>query len=167
MGVRYSSCTNESVLPSQHDNLPVPISFIHLGGEEQCGLRVLLRDSTQWARAADNRSKFSKLFQKFQNSFFYHIWIQHEKCIQMSTNKPSIGALILEIASDFDNLKGHWTIFWNFIFGWISFIMWNATANLRIQKEKFRNSFWKLRNHQFLLNILKVGMRLICIHVAD
>ena len=42
-GVRYSSCTNESVLPSQHDNLPVPISFIHLGGEEQCGLRVLLR----------------------------------------------------------------------------------------------------------------------------
>ena len=28
-----------------------------------------------------------------------HIWIQHEKCIQMSTNKPSIGAVVLEIAS--------------------------------------------------------------------
>ena len=63
-------------------------------------------------------------------------------------------------------LKGHWTIFWHFIFGWISFIMQNATANLQIQKEKFKNSFWKLRNHQFLLNIL-MGMRLICIHVAD
>ena len=44
------SCTNESVLPSQHDNLPVPVSFFHLGGEEQCRLRVLLRDSTQWAQ---------------------------------------------------------------------------------------------------------------------
>ena len=27
VGVCYSSCTNESVLPSQHDNLPVPILF--------------------------------------------------------------------------------------------------------------------------------------------
>ena len=27
----------------------------------------------------------------------YHIWIQHAKCIQMSTNKPSIGSVVLEI----------------------------------------------------------------------
>ena len=45
-GTRYSSCTNES----QHDNLPVPF-FNRLGtGEEQCGVRVLLKDLTQWAR---------------------------------------------------------------------------------------------------------------------
>ena len=32
----------------------------------------------------------------FQNSYFYlHIWIQHENCIQMSTNKPSIDSLVL------------------------------------------------------------------------
>ena len=38
---------------------------------------------------------FSK---KIQNSNFHcHIWIQHEKCIQMSTNKPS-NRNILEIA---------------------------------------------------------------------
>ena len=53
---------------------------------------------------------------------------------------------------------------------WLNFIYHvkcNCYRNLRIQKEKFIYSFWKLRNHQFLLNILKVGMRLICIHVAD
>ena len=44
-------------LPSQHDNLPVPIPFIHLGGEEQCGLRVLLRDSTQWAQVVASTHK--------------------------------------------------------------------------------------------------------------
>ena len=29
-------------------------------------------------------------------NFHYHILNQHEKCIQMSTNKPSIGAVVLE-----------------------------------------------------------------------
>ena len=42
-----------------------------------------------------------QLFSKnSQNSNFHsYIWIQHEKCIQMSTNKPSIGPVVLEIAS--------------------------------------------------------------------
>ena len=36
--------------------------------------------------------------QIFKNSNFqFHICIQHEKCIQMSTNMPSIGPVILEI----------------------------------------------------------------------
>ena len=30
-------------------------------------------------------------------NFHCHIWNQHEKCIKMSTNKPSIGAVVLEI----------------------------------------------------------------------
>ena len=34
-------------------------------------------------------------------------------------------------------LKGHWTIFYNFLYGLISFIMWKVIANLQIQKEKF------------------------------
>ena len=40
-----------------------------------------------------NFPTFSK---NFWNSKF-HCHIQHKKCIQMSTNKPSIGAMILEI----------------------------------------------------------------------
>ena len=30
---------------------------------------------------------------------------------------------IINISRPIPSLKGHWTIFWNFIFGWISFIM--------------------------------------------
>ena len=36
---------------------------------------------------------FSKIL-KIQ--IFIGIWIQHEKCIQMSTNKHSIGSMVLE-----------------------------------------------------------------------
>ena len=35
-----TSPLNESVLPSQLDNILVPISLFHLGGEEQCGLTL-------------------------------------------------------------------------------------------------------------------------------
>ena len=39
------------------------------------------------------------LFQKLSKiKFSLPYWIQHEKCIQMSTNKPSIGVVVLEIA---------------------------------------------------------------------
>ena len=38
------------------------------------------------------------------------------------------------------------------------------TANLQIQKEKFKNSSEKQKNHYILFNMHKVGMRLICIH---
>ena len=39
-------------------------------------------------------------YRNVQNSNFHcHIWIQQEKCNQMSTNKPSIGSVFLEIAS--------------------------------------------------------------------
>ena len=30
--------------------------------------------------------------------FHYHIWNQRDKCFQISTNMPSIGLIILEIA---------------------------------------------------------------------
>ena len=43
---------------------------------------------------------FSELKKKW-NLIFITIDIQHEKCIQMSTNKPSIGPVILEIALEF------------------------------------------------------------------
>ena len=35
----------------------------------------------------------------------------------------SLGPCFCERGGPFLSLKGHWTIFWNFIFGWISFIM--------------------------------------------
>ena len=56
--------------------------------------------------SADERRNF--LFQKkkidfqiFISNFHYHIWIQYEKCMKMSTNKPSIGAVVLEITLTF------------------------------------------------------------------
>ena len=64
-----------------------------------CSTRDTVTLST-WMSNADNMPKFSNLFKKFQKSNFHcHIWIQHEKCIQMSTNKPSIGSVFLKIAS--------------------------------------------------------------------
>ena len=39
-------------------------------------------------------------------------------------------------------------------------------ANLQVQKEKFKGSFLKWRNHQLLLGMHEVRMKLICIHVA-
>ena len=39
---------------------------------------------------------FLKILTNF--NFHSHIWIQHVKCIQMSTNKPSIGAVVHEIS---------------------------------------------------------------------
>jgi hypothetical protein len=46
--------------------------------------------------------KFSKKnFKNFKIVDFHgHIQNQHEKWIKMSTNKPSIGAVVLEIALD-------------------------------------------------------------------
>ena len=49
--------------------------------------------------SADDRPNFFNFFKNSRNSIFHcHIWIQHEKCIQMSTNKPSIGSVVLKIA---------------------------------------------------------------------
>ena len=48
--------------------------------------------------SADDRPFFfSKIF-KSQN-FYCHNYIQHEKCIKTSTNKPIFLAVVLEIAS--------------------------------------------------------------------
>ena len=43
-------------------------------------------------------SNFFFFFQILKFKFHYHIWIQHEKCIQMctSTNKPSLGSVVFE-----------------------------------------------------------------------
>ena len=53
------------------------------------------------ALTADDRPKFFNFFcRNFRNSNFnYRIWIQHEKLIEMSTNKPSIGAVVLDIVA--------------------------------------------------------------------
>ena len=56
---------------------------------------------------ADDKPKLSRFFKICQNLHFdCHIWIQHDKCIQMSTNKPSIGSVILEISpEDFEKIS--------------------------------------------------------------
>ena len=55
----------------------------------------------------------------------------------------------------------------NFLFSWILSTKFEAIGNLQIRKEKFKNSFWKWRNHHFfLLSMYKVGMRLICIYAT-
>ena len=63
---------------------------------------VLLTLST-WMWGADDKKTFSNFFNNFQNgNFHYHIWIHHKKCIQMSTNKPSIGAVVLDLIYSFN-----------------------------------------------------------------
>ena len=45
-----------------------------------------------------NQNVFTFFKNSWNSNFRYHVWIQHNKCIQMSTNKPSIGSVVLEIA---------------------------------------------------------------------
>ena len=55
---------------------------------------------------ADDMSKMSQNGQKMVKKWlkcYYHVWIHHEQCIQMSTNMPGIGLAIREIA--FEILK--------------------------------------------------------------
>ena len=48
--------------------------------------------------AADDIPKFHKMFKNCQIiEFHYLIWNKHEKCIEISTNMPSIGSVIIEI----------------------------------------------------------------------
>ena len=48
--------------------------------------------------SVDNRLKFFNFYKEIQNSHFHsHPWIQHENCIKMSTNKPSIGAVVSKL----------------------------------------------------------------------
>ena len=47
-----------------------------------------------WRQAA-----ILQLFFNRNSDFYCHIWILHEKCIQMSTNKPTLGSVILKITS--------------------------------------------------------------------
>ena len=55
-----------------------------------------------WMPSAEHRPVFSFFFfkemLKFDIFIALFIWIQHEKYIQMGTNKPSIGLVVLEIA---------------------------------------------------------------------
>ena len=59
------------------------------------------------------KAKYSKLnFGK--EIFHFHFWIQHEKYIQSSTSKPSIGSVVLEIAHSEKillNLRMIYTVF--------------------------------------------------------
>ena len=61
--------------------------------------RVRMLSLSVQMSCANDTSNFPNLFLKIWNSNFHcYIWIQHEKCIQMSTNKPSIGSVFLEIS---------------------------------------------------------------------
>ena len=54
--------------------------------------------------STQTKTEYQPLFHQKQNEtkkktiFYCYIWNQYEICIQMSTNKPSIGLVILEIA---------------------------------------------------------------------
>ena len=50
-----------------------------------------------WVQTGRNLHIFSKL-NIWNSNYHFHIWIQHEQCILMSANKPSIGAVIHEIS---------------------------------------------------------------------
>ena len=67
-----------------------------------CFYALILSDQIWQVMLPNPVSAEAKIF-IFQNfleieiTVYHHIWIQHKKCIQMSTNKPSIGILVLEI----------------------------------------------------------------------
>ena len=53
----------------------------------------------EYIRVQTTGHNFTNFFKNFQNSnFHYRTWIQHEKCIQMSTISPSIRVAVLETA---------------------------------------------------------------------
>ena len=55
-----------------------------------------------WLSSGDDGIKFGRTFEKIVNSNFHcHIWIKYEKCIQMSTNKPTFGLVVLKISHGF------------------------------------------------------------------
>ena len=69
----------------------------------------------------------------FKNSNFYcHIWIQHEKLIQISTNKPTFGPLVFKIAhKDFENILPN-----------IFFSARNSTQSIKnkiLQEKRYQN----------------------------
>ena len=62
-------------------------------------------------------------------------------------------------------LKGHWTSLFFFLAEFhLSCKKWWLIY--KYEKETFKISFWKWRNHQFLLRMHKGRLRLICIYVA-
>ena len=69
------------VFPSSHAHKTTHLNAFHAAGECR--------------RQVQNFTKLSKNVKTLE--FHDHIWIHHEKCIQISTNMPSIGSLIHEI----------------------------------------------------------------------
>ena len=75
---------------------------LYLFGEDsiltlKCGSQHDMSSLTlsMWMLSAGQTFPF--LFKNLWSSIFHsHIWLHHEKCIQMSTNKPSIGSVVLE-----------------------------------------------------------------------
>ena len=64
--------------------------------------------------SADDRSKIEHIWflKKIKIVEFHdHIWNHNEKCIQLSTNMPSIGLVIPEITSE---MLGFWENKFNF-----------------------------------------------------
>ena len=83
------------------------LSRIHSSGVysyPQCTLKCIDRRHKLAPANADvecrRQIKSLKLLSKMLEIqiFIYHIWFQHENCIKMTTNKPSIGSVALEIA---------------------------------------------------------------------
>ena len=115
VSVWVMNCADKWFITLKHHSLFVPAIHAHLllayiqyllgykeGSIQADQIAMLAKDWSAWRSlvVGDNRPKFylQNLFQNFWNSNFQcHMWLQHEKCIQMSTNKPSIGSGFLEI----------------------------------------------------------------------
>ena len=69
--------------------------------------KILTLLTLTWASSADDMTKFSFFSQNVSISRFKssnlnrHIWLQHEQCIQVSTTKRGIGALVHKILTEF------------------------------------------------------------------
>ena len=85
--------------PSQEYHLlALPIMDVHG--------RWTLTLSTHTLSADDSVTFCQNIFNNFRIvTYFDHIWNQHWKCINMSTNKPMFGPVVLEVFCDIFNNK--------------------------------------------------------------
>ena len=60
---------------------------------------LLMLNISMWMSSADDMPKLSTFSKKFKLKFSLAYLDKHEECIKMSTNKPSIGPVVLEITT--------------------------------------------------------------------
>ena len=106
-----------SLLLFSNISISSPISYKYFSLGLKFAIACMINPLHADVGSADDKPKFSNFVKNFWYSKFRcHIWMQHEHCIKMSTNMPSIGPVILEIAHEFGEKSSKFQIFLTKIF---------------------------------------------------